>query len=223
MVVYGNTAEDLGQFNIEFDDNALTDLVDSSEGRLEDLPLALNSANSTIEDSIFSLNILSIPVPATDISDDFKLFIQIMLKILEFPELGDTGHKVVSTVVSAVSSYVSSEICYSIRGRYHMSERSEKFKELHSVVTEARKELLEVYKVLQSKSGGASSEWSSEGSYFESQADKLDSKELVDLFNRYFNFTRGSPNVLDPGLFQVTCHIFLPSNSSIKLNQRDAL
>ncbi|KAI9122390.1 hypothetical protein K1719_007079 [Acacia pycnantha] len=56
LVVYGHTAEDLGQFNIEFDDSALTDLVDSSEGRLEDLPLALNSANATIEDSISSLN-----------------------------------------------------------------------------------------------------------------------------------------------------------------------
>ncbi|KAK4272667.1 hypothetical protein QN277_021186 [Acacia crassicarpa] len=203
LVVYGHTAEDLGQFNIEFDDSALTDLVDSSEGRLEDLPLALNSANATIEDSISSLNVLSIPLPAKDISDEFKLFIQIMLKILEFPELGDTGHKVVSTVVSAVSSYVSTEICNSIRGRYQMSERSEKYEELHSVVAEARKELLEVYKVLQNKSVSASSEWSSEGSYFESQADMLDSKGLVDLFHQYFHFTRGSTHLVDLGLFQI--------------------
>lgn len=202
LVVYGNTAEDLGQFNIEFDDSALTDLVDSSEGRLEDLPLALNSVNSTIEELISSLNVLSIPLPAADISDGFKLFIQTMLKILEFPELGDAGHKVVSTVVSAVSSYVSTEICNSIRGRYQMSERSEKFGELHSIVNEARKELLEVYKILQNKSGSASSEWSSEGSYSESEAVMLDSKELVELFNRYFHLTKGSTHV-DHCLFQI--------------------
>ncbi|KAF7804221.1 protein virilizer-like protein [Senna tora] len=202
LVVYGNTAEDLGQFNIEFDDSALTDLVDSTEGRLEDLPLALNSTNLALEDSISSLNVLSIPIPSTDISVEVKHCLQIMMKILEFLDLGDAGHKVVSTVVSAVSSYISSEICKSIRGRYQMSEKSGKFEELQSAVNEARKELLEVYKVLQYKSGSASSECSSEGSYFETEADILDSKELVDMFNQYFHFKRRSTYAGDCSLSQ---------------------
>lgn len=207
MVVYGNTAEDLGQFNIEFDDTALTDLVDSSDGKLEDLPLALNSANLTIEDSISSLTVLSIPVPATDISVEVKLFLQIILKILEYSELGDAGHKVVSTVVSAVS-YISSEICKSIRGRDQMSNRSEKFEVLHSVLNEARKELLDVYKVL-NKSGSASSEWSSESSYLELEPDMLNSKELVDMFNQYFHLTRRSTYIGDHCLSRVICYFLL--------------
>ena len=188
LVIYGNTAEDLGQFNIEFDDNALTDLADSAEGKLEDLPVALHSTNFTIEDSSSSLNVLSIPVPAADISVEVKLFLQLMLKILECTELGDAGHKVVSTVVSAISSYISSDICESISGRYQTQKRSEKFEELHSVVNEARKELLDVYKVLRQKLGSESSECSTEGNDLELEA----SKELVDMFNQYFHFRKQS-------------------------------
>lgn len=217
LVVYGNTAEDLGQFNIEFDDSALTDLVDSSEGRLEDLPLALNSANLTIEDSISSLNVLSIPFPETDISVEVKLFLQIMLKILEFSELGDAGHKAVSTVVSAVSSYISTEICKSVRGRYRITKRSEKFEELHSVVNEARKELLEVFKALQCKLGGASSECSLEGSYFETEADILGSNELVDMFNRYFHFKERSTYVGYCSLSWVIYYFLFFYSTSISL------
>ncbi|XP_004497651.1 protein virilizer homolog isoform X2 [Cicer arietinum] len=199
MLIYGNTAEDLGQFNIEFDDNALTDLVDSTEGRLEDLPLALHSTNF-MEDSRFSLSVLSIPVAAADISLEVKLFLQLMLKILEFSELGndgpigDDGHKVVSTVVSAISSYISGDICESISGSL---KRAEKFEELHNVVNEARKELLEVYRVFRQKFGSESSECSSEGNYSELEAEILDSKTLVDMFNQINHFRRQSSYIGD--------------------------
>ncbi|CAL0317010.1 unnamed protein product [Lupinus luteus] len=196
LVIYGNTAEDLGQFNIEFDDNALTDLVDSAEGKLEDLPLALHSTNFTIEDST-SLRVLSIAVPASDISLEVKLFLQLMLKILEFLKLGDAGHKVVSTVVSAISSYISSDVCESISGSYQTRKRSEKFDVLNSVVNEARKELLKVYKVLKQNSGSESSECLLEGNDLELEAELLDSKALVDMFNRYFHFQRHSSYVGD--------------------------
>ncbi|KAL1369387.1 protein virilizer homolog isoform X1 [Arachis hypogaea] len=191
LVIYGNTAEDLGQFNIEFGDNALTDLADSEEGKLEDLPVALHPTNFTIEDSS-SLNVLSIPVPAADISVEVKLFLQLMLKILEFSELGDAGHKVVSTVVSAIASYISSDICESISGRYQTRNRPDKFEELHGVVNEARKGLLEVYKVLQQKIGSESSEYSAEGNDLEMGTEISDSKVLVDMFNHYFQFKRQS-------------------------------
>lgn len=214
LVIYGNTAEDLGQFNIEFDDNALTDLVDSAEGKLEDLPLALHSTNFTIEDSSSSLSVLSIPVPAADISLEVKLFLQLMLKILEFSELGDAGHKVVSTVVSAISSYISSDVCESISGRYQTRKRSEKFEELHSVVNEAKKELLEVYKVLGQNSGSESSDCSLEGNDLELEAELLDSKSLVDMFNLYFHFRRHSSYVGDNCLSRVICCFFLTYSTS---------
>ncbi|KAK7278744.1 hypothetical protein RJT34_23780 [Clitoria ternatea] len=192
LVIYGNTAEDLGQFNIEFDDNALTDLVDSTEGKLEDLPPALRSTNFRIDDSR-SLSVLSIPVPATDISLELKCFLQLMLKILEFSELGDAGHKIVSTVVSAISSYISSDICESISGRNLIPKRSENFEELHSVVNEAKKDLLEVYKILHQKFRSESSECSSDGNSFELDAEMLGSKTLVDTFNQYFHSRSHTP------------------------------
>ncbi|RDX63447.1 hypothetical protein CR513_58123, partial [Mucuna pruriens] len=202
LVIYGNTAEDLGQFNIDIDDNTLTDLVDSTEGKLEDLPPALRSTNFTIDDSRSSLSVLSIPLPATDISLEVNLFIQLMLKILEFSELGDAGHKIVNTVVSAISSYISSDICESISGRYQMGKRSENLEELQSVVKEARKELLEVYKVLHKKFRSESYDCSSEGNYLELDAEMLDSKTLVDMFNQYFHFRRHSSCLGDHCLSQ---------------------
>ncbi|XP_068494350.1 protein virilizer homolog isoform X1 [Phaseolus vulgaris] len=188
LVIYGNTAEDLGQFNIDIDDNALTDLVDSTEGKLEDLPPALHSTNFTIRDSRSSLSVLSIPVPATNIALEVNLFLQLMLKFLEFSDPGDAGHKIVNSVVSAISSYISSDICESISGRYQMWKRSENLEELHGAINEARKELLEVYKVLHRKSRSDSSECSSEANYLEMDVEMLDSKTLVDMFNQYFNF-----------------------------------
>ncbi|KAK7355018.1 hypothetical protein VNO80_14263 [Phaseolus coccineus] len=188
LVIYGNTAEDLGQFNIDIDDNALTDLVDSTEGKLEDLPPALHSTNFTIRDSRSSPSVLSIPVPATNIALEVNLFLQLMLKFLEFSDPGDAGRKIVNTVVSAISSYISSDICESISGRYQMWKRSENLEELHGAINEARKELLEVYKVLHRKSRSDSSECSSEANYLEMDVEMLDSKTLVDMFNQYFHF-----------------------------------
>jgi len=217
LVIYGNTAEDLGQFNIDIDDNALTDLVDSTEGKLEDLPPALHSTNFTIRDSRSSLSVLSIPVPATSISLEVNLFLQLMLKVLEFSDLGEAGHKIVNTVVPAISSYISSDLCESISGRYEMRKRSENLEELHSAVNEARNELLEVYKVLHKKSRSESSECSSEGTYLEMDVEMLDSKTLVDMFNQYFQFRIHSSCKGDHCLSQVVYCFLVKSCISIVL------
>lgn len=209
LLIYGNTAEDLGQFNIEFDDNALTDLVDSTEGKLEDLPLALHSTNFAIEDLRSSLSVLSIPVPVADISLEVKLFLQLMLKILELSEIGnnghigDDGHKVVSTVVSAISSYISCDICESISGRYQIGKRAEKFEELHNVVNKARKELTNVYRGFKQNNEIEFSERSPEGHYFELETEILDSKTLVDMFNQINHFRRHSSSIGDHFLSRV--------------------
>ncbi|CAA6668566.1 unnamed protein product [Spirodela intermedia] len=109
LVIYGNTAEDLGQFNIDVDmDSSLANLVySSSEGKIEDLPPPLRSMKLPLEDSISSLKSLSLPVPVSDLSADMEEFLQLVFKICQIPDLADALCKVVSAVVSLISSYVS--------------------------------------------------------------------------------------------------------------------
>ncbi|XP_015900411.3 protein virilizer homolog isoform X2 [Ziziphus jujuba] len=178
LIIYGNTAEDLGQFNIEFDDSSITNLVTSAEGKLEDLPLALHSTDLTIEESISPLKALSLPPLASDISIEAKQFLLLLLKILELPHLGDGLHKIVSSLVSVASSYVS-----------HAWDRCSDRQELQSVISEARKELLELF---QHKSRDESAELLVDGRFLESEADLATSKQLVDLLSQYFCFNRES-------------------------------
>ncbi|KAK7833133.1 hypothetical protein CFP56_025798 [Quercus suber] len=193
LIIYGNTAEDLGQFNIEFDDNSLRNLVSSAEGKLEDLPLALHSTNLTIEDSIFSLNALSLPVVASDISVEVKQFLQMLLKILELSKLGDAVDKTVSIVVSAASSYVTRDLCYAANSQKNLTRgKSKECEELHGVISEAREELLELFKVLQHESGSGSADSLAGCTFLDYEADLVNSKELVDLFSQYFEFSKNS-------------------------------
>lgn len=193
LVIYGNTAEDLGQFNIEFDDNSLTNLVSSAEGKLEELPLALHSTNRTIEESITSLHVLSLPVAAADISVEVKQFLQLILKLLELPNLEDSVHEVINTVVTAVCSYVTRDLCCETINQKHLKMGGSKdFEELHRVINEARKELLQV---LQHGSRDVSSDLLAECTFLESEADLATSKQLVDMLSQYFSFNRNSTNV----------------------------
>ncbi|XP_078432538.1 mRNA methyltransferase EMB2016 isoform X2 [Wolffia australiana] len=108
LVIYGNTAEDLGQFNIDVDmDSSLANLVFSaSEGKIEDLPLPLRSMKLSLEDSISSLRSLSPSVLPSDLSTELKGFLLLVLKISQIPDLADALSKVLSTVVS---SFISGE------------------------------------------------------------------------------------------------------------------
>lgn len=178
LIIYGNTAEDLGQFNIEFDDSSITNLVTSAEGKLEDLPLALHSTNLTIEDSISPLKALSLPLPASDISTETRQFLQLILKIWGYPNLGDGLHKIVSTVVSAASSYVT-----------HAWGRSSDQQELQSVINQAKKELLDLF---QRESKDESLELLVDDHFIESDADLATSKQLVDILSLYFCLNRES-------------------------------
>jgi len=198
LVLYGNTAEDLGQFNIEFDDNSLRNLVGSAEGKLEDLPLALHSTNLTIEESISSLNALFIPVAPLDISIEVKRFLQLLFKILELSNLGDAVHKAVSTVVSAASSFGTSELHYAADSEKNITwGKSKSGEELNGVIGEAREELLQLYKVFQSAVLLA------ECTFLDFEADLVNSKELVDMFSQYFNFRGDSSNFGHHQLSQV--------------------
>lgn len=191
LVIYGNTAEDLGQFNIEFDDNSLRNLVSSAEGKLEDLPLALHSTNLSIEESISSLKALSIPVAPLDIPIEVKKFLQLLFKILELSNLEDAVHKAVSTVVSAVTSLVAGDLRYAASGDKNCTwTKSKSSEELHSVIGRAREELLETYKVVQQELANGSADLSAELTF--SEADLVNSKELVGMFSQYLNFRGNS-------------------------------
>ena len=193
MVIYGNTAEDLGQFNIGFDDNSLTNIVSSADGKLEDLPLPLRTFNRTFEESLSSLNVLSLPLVTVDISVEVKQLLQLMLNILELPNLGYAVHKVVSTVALAASSLITFDLDSNAINQKHLtSGRKKDFKELDHRISEARKELLELYEVLQCKSMNGSSESLAECSFMESDADLASSKQLVEMLSPYFLFNRSS-------------------------------
>lgn len=193
LVIYGNTAEDLGQFNIEFDDSSLTNLVSSAEGKLEDLPLAFHSTNRTIEDSLSSLNVLSLPVAASHISAEVKQFLQLILKLLELPNLSDSVHRVLSTVVKAVCSFVTRDLCCETVNQKHIKMcGSKNFEELQHVINEARNELLQV---LGQGQGDESAGLLADCMFLESEADLATSKQLVDMLSQYFCFERNSTNV----------------------------
>ncbi|XP_050380186.1 protein virilizer homolog [Argentina anserina] len=192
LVIYGNTAEDLGQFNIEFDDSSITNLVSSAEGKLEDLPLALHSTNRTIEDSLSPPNTLYLPVTASDLSIEVKQLLQLTLKICELPNLGDAFHKVVSTVVSAATCYVTCSW-----------GRSSDCGELRNVLSEGRTELIQLYKSLKEESGVASAE-SLDDCDFISEDDLITSKQLVDCLNQFLCFNKGFLSIVHHQLPQDT-------------------
>ncbi|KAA3464043.1 Protein virilizer [Gossypium australe] len=221
LVIYGNTAEDLGQFNIEFDDSSLTNLVSSADGKLEDLPLPLRAFNRTFEESLSSLNVLSLPVVTLDLSVEVKQLLQQMLKILELPNLGHEVHKVVHTLVLAAASFVTFDLDSNAINQKHLtSGRNKDFKELNHGISEARKELLELYETLQRKSMNESSESLTECIFMESDADLASSKQLVEMLSPCFHFNRSSSSFGHgqlPEVIEIEA-VFLSKNVILGLN-----
>lgn len=205
LVVYGNTAEDLGQFNIEFDDSSLTDIVSSVEGNLEDLPLPLNCAKFKNEELVCSLQALLQPVSVLDISAEVKQLLQLVLKILEVQEPGDAVHKVVDAVVSAASAYITKGLPSRAIDQKPVSwGRSKDSKELQIAISESKTELVELCKVLQHESGDMLVELSTECSLLEHDNNPVTSKLLVDMFHQYFHFESNASNVRHPLLSKVS-------------------
>ena len=189
LVIYGNTAEDLGQFNIEFGDSFITNIVRSADGKLEDLPLALRSTNMTMEEPISALKALSVPLPASDMSLEAKKLLQLFLKIWELPDLGNKLSKIVSILVSVASSYVT-----------HAGGRSNSCEELQNVNSKAVNDLFELY---QHETENAPAKFLEDGSFLESEADLTTSKQLVDMLRHYFSFKKESLQVGDHQISKV--------------------
>ncbi|KAK8672102.1 hypothetical protein V6N13_110476 [Hibiscus sabdariffa] len=191
LVIYGNTAEDLGQFNIEFDDSSLTNLVSSADGKLEDLPLPLCAFNRTFDQSLSLLNVLSLPAVTLDLPVEVKQLLQLMLKILELPNLGYEVHKIVSAVALAAASLITLDLDSNAINQKHLtSGRKKDFKELDHGVREAKKELLELYEAFQCKSMNESSVSLTECIFMEPDADFASSKQLVEMLSPHFHFNR---------------------------------
>jgi hypothetical protein len=108
LVIYGNTAEDLGQFNIELGlDHSLMNVVSSpSEGKLEDLPPALNSSTLSFEESLSSLKPLTFQATELDLSTEVKKILYLTLKMYQMFDVENLIPNLRGTVTSAISKYV---------------------------------------------------------------------------------------------------------------------
>ncbi|XP_020597911.1 uncharacterized protein LOC110037579 [Phalaenopsis equestris] len=156
LVIYGNTAEDLGQFNIDFDlDNSLASLVSSPlDGKLEDLPPALISDKLTFEELASSTFSLSLPFSDFDISSEMRQFLHLALKLCQLSDDEAIILKIVRTVISTLHSHVNNNYCGITFGdelslRKVIYGREDPQKAL-SVIAEASNELHELYKFFQS-------------------------------------------------------------------------
>ncbi|XP_058205314.1 protein virilizer homolog isoform X4 [Rhododendron vialii] len=195
LVIYGNTAEDLGQFNIEVDlDSTLTNTVSCIEGKLEDLPPALHPINVTIGDLIFMPKALSLEVPVSDISVEVKQLLDLTFKVLQLSNRGDVIDKVISMIVSAASSCAThSCYCPAISQKQSLVGKSTNYEgQSHFDYTEARNELFDIYNSLHHESGKLSSEYLGDSMLFEYEADLATSKQLMDILQKYIHFDGAS-------------------------------
>ncbi|KAL2463984.1 embryo defective [Forsythia ovata] len=222
MVIYGNTAEDLGQFNIEVDlDSSWTDNVSAIEGKLEDLPPAFRPMKPTIEELVFPLKILSQTVVALDIPLEIKKFLHLAFKIFESPNLGVAADKVLSSLLSVASIYATPHLSHeTINQKQFGIDILRSGGEAHHVLTEARKELSDVFKSLRDQSRGSSAEFSAESSCFEYEVPT--SKELVDTLYERFDFCCNSGNVGYPQLSQNKNTIMLLSAALLLCSARES-
>ncbi|KAL9258898.1 virilizer-like protein [Drosera capensis] len=194
LIIYGNTAADLGQFNIEFDlDSSLTTHASSPVEELEELPPLLHQRNIPFEDLVFSSKVLSLSLPSSDICIETRRFLQLIFKILDVPNLGDLSNVVLATVASTASSFfmhdLSTAEVSSAQGTQDQTRNSEKPEE---IITEARNNLLAACKKL-SETSWIPAEFFEECSFIEYEADVVASKELVDLLFKHFPFNEDKP------------------------------
>ncbi|KAL6662063.1 hypothetical protein ACP70R_001447 [Stipagrostis hirtigluma subsp. patula] len=152
LVIYGNTAEDLGQFNIELGlDHTLANVVSSpSEGKLEDLPPALHSSKLTFEESLSSLK-LSFQATDLDLSIEVKKILHLALKMYQISGGENLIPNLGSAVISAVSKYVTANTNRVIHIWNQDLENAFTKSDLdppviNNILTEAGNELSEIWK-----------------------------------------------------------------------------
>lgn len=208
LVVYGNTAEDLGQFNVDLDlDNSLASLVFSPlDGKLEDLPPALLSDKSTMEELLSSTLSFSLPFSDLDMSSEMRHFLHLALKVCQLSDDESIILKTVRAVVSTLHSHVNNNYCGTVACGDELSLRKaiyekEDQQKVLSVISEATNELLELYQFLQSSK-------QNESLFLdiveEPDSDSVTSQLVVDMIYQQFRFSQKFSSLDIPLFYQVT-------------------
>ncbi|VFQ87443.1 unnamed protein product [Cuscuta campestris] len=187
LVIYGNTAEDLGQFNIEVDlDNSLVNTVSSVEGNIEDLPPALRPTTETLLENLSPLKTLSLRAHQVDTPIEIKRFLQLTLKILGSQNVGLVTNRLLSSILSVASVYAMP--CLHSITTIHKQLGLDKLifdDKVHNVISEAIKELFEMHKDLNYEEGKELVECSIEGVCTASDIDSDGTEQLVNALIRY--------------------------------------
>ncbi|CAL4934424.1 unnamed protein product [Urochloa decumbens] len=189
LVIYGNTAEDLGQFNIELGlDHSLANIVSSpSEGKLEDLPPALYSSKLSFEESLSSLKPLNFQTTNVDLSIDAKKVLHLTLKMYQMSAVENLIPNLGSAVISAISKYVTASTNHilhtwnqELANAFTKSDSDSH--ETNKILTEAGNELSEIWKNFHAVAE------SNEGYAIGVDEELPTTKILVELFNRCFPY-----------------------------------
>ncbi|KAJ1294785.1 hypothetical protein BS78_01G173400 [Paspalum vaginatum] len=153
LVIYGNTAEDLGQFNVELGlDHSLANVVSSpSEGKLEDLPPALHSSKLLFEESLSSLKPLNFQATDVDLSIEAKKVLHLTLKMCQLSDVENVIPNLRSAVISAISKYVTASTNHILhtcnQGLADSFTKSDfDSQEIKKILNEAGNELSEIWK-----------------------------------------------------------------------------
>ncbi|KAK4362634.1 hypothetical protein RND71_017875 [Anisodus tanguticus] len=195
LVVYGNTTEDLGQFNMDVDlDGSLANTVSVVEGDLEDLPPALRPNNLSTEQTLSSLKSLSLKSIPQDIPLELRQLLQLILRMLESPKFGLGKNKVLTSLLSVASIYATP--CFPSMTTMHEQLGLDKLvynQEVQLAIAEAKKELLEMHSSFTFQPGDQSTEFATDAMLVESEIETAAPKQLLDSLSHYYKFG-SSPN-----------------------------
>ncbi|CAH2054969.1 unnamed protein product [Thlaspi arvense] len=190
LIVYGNIVKDLGQYNIILEGRSVTDIVSSTEGNLEDLPLVLHSVNRTIDECLSSLDIVSLPLAAVDVPVEVKRLLQLLVKVFDQLATNDVVNRFVDMVVSGVSSYVTDNVDFFLKNKNGLAGASSIDSGIfHEITDKIKKDILGLNEVQESDVPLGSS---AVFGFLESETDLATSQQLVDMLSPYIQFERDS-------------------------------
>lgn len=190
LVVYGNTTEDLGQFNIDVDlDGSLANTISVVEGDLEDLPPALRPNSLSTEQTLSSLKSLSLKNIPQDIPLELRQFLQLILKMLESPKFGLVKNKVLTSLLSVASIYATPCFPSMITMQEQLGlDKLVYNQEVQLAIAEAKKGLLEMHDSFIFQAGDQSAEFIAEAMLLESENETAAPKQLLETLSHYFKF-----------------------------------
>lgn len=198
LVVYGNTAEELGQFSVEFDlDNSLASLVRSpAEGKIEDLPLALQPIKPTFEESISSLRQLHRIVEPLQLPL-VKQILYLSVKIGQMSLDEGSAQKLIKALLSATSPFLSIEFSTTVITGNHkrnkiMPSDVNSPQIILSNLVETKNELMDLYKKLGSKIDDLQSGKSEDQFEMEKMAQVVTEDLVANIFQLWFQVDKQS-------------------------------